>query len=86
MESLKYLPIHVLIMPAKTIGDNPYNAVHQLTKTLEFLSRVDKYIEDAHKTNNAKFEEMWEIIKADREKHAKLLKEFLLTEMKENRF
>jgi len=50
-------------MPESTLGDNPYNAVHQLTKTLEFLSRVDKYIEDAHKINNAKFEEMWKIIR-----------------------
>lgn len=73
-------------MPEKTLGDNSYNVVHQLTKTLEFLSRVDKYIEDAQKINNAKIEEMWKIIKADREKHANLLKEFLLTEMKENRF
>lgn len=86
MESLKYLPIHVLIMPEKTLGDNPYNVVHQLTKTLEFLSRVDKYIADAQRINNAKIEEMWKIIKADREKHAELLKGFLLTEMKENRF
>lgn len=73
-------------MSEKTLGDNPYNAVHQLTKTLEFLSHVDKYIGDAQKINNAKIEEMWKIIKADREKHANLLKEFLLTEMKENRF
>jgi len=86
LESLKNLPIHVLIMPERTLGDNPYNVVHQLTKTLEFLSRVDKYIEDAAKTNNAEFEEMWKIIKTDREKHASLLKEFLVTEMKENRF
>ena len=73
-------------MPEKTLDDNPYNMVHQLTKTLEFLSRVDKYIEDATKVNNAKIEEMWKLIKADREKHANLLKEFLVTEMKENKF
>jgi len=76
----------MLIMPEKTLDDNPYNMVHQLTKTLEFLSRVDKYIEDATKVNNAKIEEMWKLIKADREKHANLLKEFLVTEMKENKF
>ena len=76
----------MFIMSEKTLGDNPYNMVHQLTKTLEFLSRVDKYIEDATKINNAKIEEMWKLIKADREKHANLLKEFLVTEMKENKF
>ncbi len=73
-------------MSEKTLGDNPYNAVHQLTKTLEFLNRVNIYIEDAQKANNAKFEEIWNIIKEDRQKHAKLLKDFLLTEMKDNNF
>jgi hypothetical protein len=44
------------------------------------------YIEDATKANNEKFVKIWEIIKADRQKHADMLKEFLSTEMKENRF
>ncbi len=73
-------------MSEKTLGDNPYNAVHQLTKTLEFLNRVNVYIEDAQKANDAKFEEIWNIIKLDRQKHARLLKEALRTEMKENKF
>ena len=73
-------------MSEKPLADNPYNAVHQLTKTLEFLNRVNLYIEDAQKTNNAAFATIWETIKADRQKHADLLKEFLSTEMKENRF
>ncbi len=70
----------------KHLADNPYNAVHQLTKTLEFLNRVNMYIDDAQKANNEKFVEIWKIIKADRQKHADLLKGFLSTEMKENRF
>ncbi len=70
----------------KHLADNPYNAVHQLTKTLEFLNRVIMYIDDAQKANNEKFVEIWKIIKADRQKHADLLKGFLSTEMKENRF
>ncbi len=70
----------------KTLSDNPYNAVHQLTKTLEFLNRVDMYIQDAQKTSNENFVKIWEVIKADRQKHADLLKEFLSIEMKENRF
>ncbi len=73
-------------MSEKPLGDNPYNAVHQLTKTLEFLNRVNVYIEDAQKANDTKFEEIWNIIKLDRQKHANLLKEFLRTEMKENKF
>jgi len=73
-------------MSEKPLADNPYNAVHQLTKTLEFLNRVNVYIEDAQKANDTKFEEIWNIIKEDRQKHANLLKEFLRTEMKENKF
>ncbi len=73
-------------MSEQRLGDNPYNAVHQLTKTLEFLNRVNLYIDDAQKANDTKFEEIWKIIKADRQKHADLLKEVLLTAMKENKF
>jgi hypothetical protein len=73
-------------MTEKTLSDNPYNAVHQLTKTLEFLNRVNTYIEDAQKTNNDKFVKIWEVIQADRKKHAEMLKEFISTEAKENRF
>ncbi len=73
-------------MPEKPLGDNPYNAVHVLHKTLEFLNWVNMYIEDAQKANDTKFEEIWKVIKEDRQKHANLLKEFLRTEMKENKF
>jgi hypothetical protein len=73
-------------MAEKSLADNPYNAVHQLTKTLEFLNHVDTYMEDAQKANNENFVKIWEVIKTDRQKHADLLKEFLSTEMKENRF
>jgi hypothetical protein len=73
-------------MTEKALADNPYNAVHQLTKTLEFLNRVNVYIEDAQKANNDKFVKIWEVIQADRKKHADMLKEFISTEAKENRF
>jgi len=43
-------------------------------------------IEDAQSANNEKFVKIWEVIKTDRRKHADLLKEFLATEVKENRF
>jgi len=48
-------------MSEKPLADNPYNAIHQLTKTLEFLNRVNMYIEDAQKANDTKFEEIWKI-------------------------
>jgi len=70
----------------KPLADNSYNAIHVLHKTIEFLNLVNKYIEDAQKANDTKFEEIWNVIKLDRQKHANLLKEFLLTEMKENKF
>ncbi len=73
-------------MAEKSLADNPYNAVHQLTKTLEFLNRVNVYIEDAQKANNDKFVKIWEVIQTDRQKHADMLKEFISTEAKENRF
>jgi len=67
-------------MSEKSVANNPYNAVHVLHKTLEFLNQVNTYIEDAQN------EEIWKTIKADRQNHANLLKEFLFTEMKENKF
>ncbi len=73
-------------MSEKPLADNSYNAIHVLHKTIEFLNLVNKYIEDAQKANDTKFEEIWNVIKLDRQKHANLLKEFLLTEMKENKF
>jgi len=73
-------------MVEKPLDDNPYNAVHQLTKTLEFLNRVNIYIEDAQKANNEKFVKIWEVIQTDRKKHADMLREFISTEAKENRF
>ncbi len=84
--SLKYFLAHIIIMAEGPLADNPYNAVHQLTKTLEFLNRVNVYIEDAQKANNDKFVKIWEIIQTDRKKHADMLKEFISTEAKENRF
>jgi len=44
------------------------------------------YIEDAQKANNDKFVKIWEVIQADRKKHADMLREFISTEAKENRF
>jgi hypothetical protein len=41
------------------LNDNCYNSVHQITKTLEFLSHVNRYIEDAKKAGDSKAEKVW---------------------------
>lgn len=68
------------------LDDSCYNSVHQLTKTLEFLSRAGKYIEDAKKSGDNEAESVWNTIKADREKHAELLKGLIVSEVKNNKF
>lgn len=68
------------------LNNNCYNEIHQLTKTLGFLSRVDSYIEDARKAGNSEAEKIWNTIKADREKHADLLRGLIASEVKNNRF
>jgi len=61
-------------MSEKPLADNSYNAIHVLHKTIEFLNLVNKYIEDAQKANDTKFEEIWNVIKLDRQKHANYLR------------
>lgn len=68
------------------LNNNCYNSVHQLTKTLEFLSHADKYIEDAKKSGDSEAEGVWNTIKTDREKHAELLKGLVISEVKNNKF
>ncbi len=68
------------------LNDNCYNIVHQLTKTLEFLSRADRYVEDAKKANDSDAEKTWNTIKADRQKHANMLRELALKEMQNKQF
>ncbi|MEX0656384.1 MAG: hypothetical protein WD154_02420 [Nitrosopumilaceae archaeon] len=68
------------------LNNNCYNVIHQLTKTLGFLSHVDTYIEDARKTGNDEAEKVWQTIKTDRERHADLLRGIVASEVKNNRF
>ena len=51
-----------------------------------FLSRVDQYMEDARKTGDAEVEKVWNTIKADRQKHAELLRNLVKSEIKNNKF
>lgn len=59
------------------LSDCQYNIVKQLEKELQFLWCVDGYIKDAEREGNAKCAKAFKQIKADEEKHARILKELL---------
>ncbi len=67
------------------LNDNCYNIAKQLTKKLEFLSHVNRYIEDAQKSKNGQAESVWQTIRADEEKHAEMLRDLVIAEVKNNR-
>lgn len=68
------------------LNDNCYNVVHQLSKTLGFLSRVDQYIQDANKAGDSDSKKVWDTIKSDRQKHVDMLRELVVKEIKNNKF
>ncbi len=68
------------------LNNNCYNVIHQLAKTLGFLSRADQYVEDAKKAGDAEAEKVWNIIKTDRKKHAELLRNLVKNEITNNKF
>jgi hypothetical protein len=53
---------------------------------MEFLSHADKYIEDAKRAGDSESEKVWNTIKADRQKHAEMLKGLVVAEVKNNKF
>lgn len=57
--------------------DSQYNIAKQLEKKLEFLWHVDGYINDAEKEGNQECAKVFKQIKADEEKHARMLKDLL---------
>lgn len=67
------------------LTDNCYNITKQLAKKLEFLSHVGKYIEDAEKINDMQAKTAWETIRTDEEKHAGMLRDLLIVEIKGNK-
>ncbi len=73
-------------MTEQCLNNNCYNSVHQITKTLEFLSRADRYIEDAKNAGDSESEKVWNTIKNDRQKHAEMLKRLVVTDIKNNKF
>lgn len=67
------------------LNDNCYNITKQLAKKLEFLSHVGKYVEDAQKSGDSKAETTWQTIRTDEEKHAVMLRDLLISEVKNNK-
>jgi hypothetical protein len=59
------------------LSDCQYNIVKQLEKELQFLWCVDGYIKDAERQGNTKCAKAFKAIKADEEKHARILKGLL---------
>ncbi|MEX1054305.1 MAG: hypothetical protein WEC35_07905 [Nitrosopumilaceae archaeon] len=72
-------------MQKQCLDDNCYNITKQLSKKLQFLTHVNKYIEDAHKCENEQAETTWKTIRADEQKHADMLRTLLISEVKNNR-
>jgi hypothetical protein len=68
------------------LNNNCYNIVQQLSKTMRFLSRVDQYVDDADKAGDKESEKVWSAIKTDRQKHAELLRNLIINEIKNNKF
>ena len=64
------------------VNDNCYNVAKQLSKKLEFLNHVDKYIEDSKKEGKENSGKIWEMIKNDEIKHTELLHDLLAEEIK----
>jgi len=68
------------------LNNNCYNVIQQLSKTSRFLTHVDQYIADANKIGDKESEKVWNTIKSDRQKHAELLRNLVINEIKNNRF
>lgn len=73
-------------MQKQCLDDRCYDTINQLSRTLNFLARADHYIEDANRAGDGEAEKVWRTIKADREKHADMLKELVKNEVRNNRF
>ncbi len=72
-------------MQKQFLNDNCYNITKQLSKKLEFLYHVNRYIEDAHKGGDEQAESTWKAIRVDEEKHADMLRNLLISEVKNNK-
>lgn len=59
-----------------------YNITKQLDKKLEFLWHVDDYISEALKENDQECAKAFQEIKADEERHAKMLRSLVSSFLK----
>ena len=80
------LSLHLFAMQKQCLNDNCYNITKQLSKKLEFLSHSNRYLEDAKKEKNSKAEETWKTIQTDERKHAEMLRDLLVLDVKNNKF
>lgn len=67
-------------MTNKSQNENNYKAANLVIHKLEFLSRVDRNIFDAHNRGTKQAEMTLHIIKAVEQRHTDLMKDFLITE------
>ncbi len=71
---------------AALLKDSTFNIITQIEKKADFLySSLDKYVRDAEKDNRPELTNVWNTIKADEQKHLKLLREELIKEVRENK-
>ncbi len=62
----------------KPLVDNcTYNCIKQLSKKLCLLWNIDRYIADAKDCNHKECIKLFNLIKKDSEKHAKILKNII---------
>jgi hypothetical protein len=57
------------------VSDTSYNLTKQLTKSLQLLWNIDRYIEDSEKELDAESTELWKQMKKDTERHAKMIRD-----------
>ncbi len=73
-------------MQKQSLDDTCYNITKQLSKKLEFLSHVDGYIKDANRIGDTEAEKTWIHIQSDEQKHADMLHDLVVSEVKNNKF
>ena len=57
------------------VSNTSYNLAKQLTKSLQLLWNIDKYVEDARRDGDEKTTTIWQAMKSDTESHANKIRE-----------
>lgn len=71
---------YILYMKYAYASRNRSNMGKQLVEKLLFLSRIDQYVDGAHKQGNKQAELSLKILKAVEQKNANMLQDFLVAE------